>query len=148
MFNLNLLKSKFEFTRKKQLILFIIYAIASFVILLIPGGITIDASTDWRPLYTLTFSIILMIFATVFLIVPSFLFTLKIYKTFEDETIKKKWLYYLLGYCGLAFVFNILIIYNSFTDPIIRTLFSIISVIILIPSGILMYLGIGRQLSK
>ncbi|MFX1238476.1 MAG: hypothetical protein ACFE8P_12250 [Promethearchaeota archaeon] len=145
---MNLLKSKFEFTLNKQIIVFTIYAIISFLLLLIPGGITIDETTDWRPLYSYLLFVVLLIYATAALIIPSFIFSIKIYKSFEDEIVIKKWKYYFIGYCGFAFSFYGWMVYNTITDPLVRVIWSIISGVILIPSGILMYLGIGRQLQK
>lgn len=147
MFNLNLLKSKFEFTKQKQLIFFLIYAIGCFVLLLIPGGITINESTEWRPMWSLFFSIIFAIVSTILFTIPTFVFSIRIYKSFEDDVIKKKWTYYLLGYLGLIFSFYSLIIYNTIEDPFIKLITSLLT-IILVPSGVLMYLGIGRQLTK
>ncbi|MFX1258604.1 MAG: hypothetical protein ACFFAN_12135 [Promethearchaeota archaeon] len=147
LFNLNLLKSKFEFTSKKQSILFILYSIVFFLILLFPNGIKIDETTDWRPLWNIYFSIILMIISAICFVIPSTIFSIRIYKAFEDDLVKKKWGYYLLGYVGLAFTFYSLIFYNTISDPLIRTIASLLT-LILVPSGVLMYLGIGRQLQK
>jgi hypothetical protein len=147
MFNLNLLKSKFEFTPKNQQIFFIIYAVVFFVILLFPDGITIDESTDWRPQWSLLFSIVLTIVVTICFIIPTTIFSIQIYKSFEDEIIKKKWGYYLLGYLGIIFTFYSLVIYNTLEDPLIKSITGLLT-LVLVPSGILMYLGIGRQLQK
>lgn len=145
LFNLVLIRSKFEFTRKKQVILFFIYAVVSLLILILPGGITIDESTNWRPTWSLTIMVIVLVFTIVFLIIPSTYFSLRIYNSFEEKLVKKKWAYFLFGYLGLVVSFIILLFFYINTDPIIRTILSILNLII-VPSGLLMYMGLGRQL--
>ena len=97
LFNINLAKSKFEFTLKKQLFAFVILSIVAFLILLIPGGIRIDESTNWSPIWNLFEMVVVLLFATICLIVPSLFFSLKIYKIFQDVVMKKKWRFYLIG---------------------------------------------------
>lgn len=148
LFNLNLLKSKFELTIKKQIIIFIIYATGFLILLFIPGAIIISEETNWRPMWNIYFSIALLTITTIAFIIPSALFSIRIYKSFEEIPVKKKWRYYMLGYIGLAFSYYSLIFYNTFTDPLMRLIFSVITAVVLVPSGFLMYLGIGKQLQK
>ncbi len=144
-FNLTLLKSENIVTRTKQLIHIILYGILLFIILLFPGGITIDESTNWRPEWSWSLFIILYIFLTITIIIPFFYLSKKLYNTIQDDFLKKRWKLYILGFCGLIFILYGFILYNTWNEPIFRAIWSIV-VLLLIPSAILIYYGIGRQL--
>ncbi|MBD3353445.1 MAG: hypothetical protein GF364_18325, partial [Candidatus Lokiarchaeota archaeon] len=63
-FNLIILKSQKIFDTKKQLAVFLSFAILLAGMAFIPGGITIDETTNWKPLWSLGFVLYVFILAT------------------------------------------------------------------------------------
>ncbi len=145
LFTLIWLKSEKTITLRNELIIIVIYGFALLAILLIPGGITINESTNWRPQWSWHLLITLYLFFTFAIIIPFFYLSISLFKTFQSEILKRKLLYYILGFCGFTFCFYGLILYNTWNNPIFRTVWSIISISVILFS-FLIYYGIARQL--
>jgi hypothetical protein len=122
-----------------------LYGFGCFILLLIPNGITIGAATGWLPLFSWTFLISFYIYFTITMILPIFYLLLRIYFTFEDKSLKKKFIYFAIGILLILISIYGLVLYNTWQEPIFRTLWSIVSLIV-IPSGLLIYYGIGQNL--
>jgi hypothetical protein len=73
-----------------------------------------------------------------------FLF-LKLYNGFEDDNLKKKLMYFFIGFCGVAFVTYGAVLYNTWDDPIFKAIWIYLSFIVVL-SGYLIYYGMGRGL--
>ena len=145
LFTLIWLKSEKNITLRKELIIIVIYGLALLIILLIPRGITINESTNWRPQWSWQLLIALYIFITFAIIIPFFYLTIQLYRSFQSEILRRKLKFYILGCNGFIFMFYGLVLYNTWNNPIFRTVWSIIS-LILIFFSFLIYYGIGRQL--
>lgn len=145
-FIINLLNLKLYSSLKKQVIIILSYAVFSLILLLLPGGITINESTGWTPIFSWPFSIIIYIFFTLVIFIPSLLLTRRLYKTFEDKTLKKKLGYFSIGIIGMFLAFYGLILYLTWYDAIFRTIWAYLVFFIVVPSGILIYYGIGHNL--
>ncbi len=147
-FELILLKSEKMFTRQKQLLVIIIYGVIMFCSIFIPNGVTINASTDWKPVWSLPFFIYVIIFFSLLGLLPTFHYGFAVYKKFENEELKKKWKYYLIGIIGLA-AFTIGTFFsNTLNDPTFRVMWAFVALPLIIISPILIYLGVGKQLKK
>ena len=146
-FILILLKSEKIITTTKQIIIILVYAVILFCMVFIPNGVVINASTDWRPVWSWLLFIYVMGVVTLGF-VPSFYFSIKIYKEFEEEQIKKKWRYFIMGLIGLyIFAFGSLFA-NALNIQTFRTIWSIISLILVIISPISIYMGVGKQIGE
>ena len=111
----------------------------------IPDGVTINADTEWKPVWT-WFLFIYVIGVITLGFIPSFHFAFKIYKLFEEEQIKKKWRYFLIGLVGLyIFAFGTLFS-NTLNIQTFRTIWSVISLILVIISPYSIYKGVGKQI--
>jgi len=139
LFNINLIRIDSEFTIKKQTIIILIYGLSIFLLLNIPGGITINEETNWSPLYSWYFLIILYIFFSVVIIVPFIFQIIKLYRTFEDKNLKKKLRYFIVGFSGYIFSFYGVILYNTWNEPTFRLIWNVLILVILIPSASLIY---------
>ena len=115
------------------------------ILLLLPGGLIIDETTNWRGYWTFSYCITLIIFFTCVIFIPSIILLIKIYSSFEDDDLKKKWRYFVIGYCGNVEAFYGYLFYLATTDPFIKMIIAINSLIV-IPAGILIYFGIAQQL--
>jgi len=149
-FNLILLKSEKVIVKSKQLMILIGYGILMFCMvffLFIPDwGVKIEDPT-WSPHWMLPFFVYLVIVESI-AVIPSLFLALQIYKKFEDEVLKKKWKFFIYGFCALiVFMYGIFV--SNFLDiPTFRTIMGLIGLILAIAGGYMLYTGVGRQLEK
>lgn len=148
-FTLIVLKSEKVFTVKKHNLIAVIYG--GLLLGLAPigwyGGITIDASTDWRPVWSLPFLLYALIVISVCAIVPTIYFSIEVYKKFEDKVIKKKWTYYILAIIDYFIILYLTSISNYLNNPSFRLITSIAG-LTLYATAYLLYYGVGKQIEK
>ena len=145
--SLIILKSETVITVKKNNIIAFTYGLLLFGLFLIPGGVTIDETTDWKPVWSLPFTIYALTLVSFFVIIPFIYFSMKIYGKFEDKILRKRWLLFNLGmlpYFGMMYVLSIS---NYLNDPGFRLLTSIVGLSLYL-SAFFLYYGIGRQIKK
>ena len=146
-FVLMLLKSEKVITPKKQTIYIIIYFVAELCSVFIPDGVTINASTEWKPVWSVAMFVYFISVIVILGMLPSLYYSVQIYKRFEDEQIKKRWKYFIYGIIGIyAFAIGTLFS-NTLNVQLFRTIWSI-SFFGVVLSLILVYYGVGRQLEK
>lgn len=147
-FNLILLKSEAIFDTLKQKFLLIIYAALLSIIFFVGmlGGLRIDESTGWKPVWYAPFLLTVYLICVPLLIVPTLYFSLQIYIRFENEELKKKWKFFLIGLCLYLVMWFGTSLTNFLADQFIRDLWAIISFISLL-STYTIYYGVGRQIS-
>ena len=146
LFNFFLYKLEDNIPTTRLMSYILIYAILIFSILYFPNGITINEKTDWLPVWTWSFLIIMFIFTSIFIVIPFIILFIKLYGSFEDDNLKKKMRYFFIGFCGVTFSYFGGMLYITVYDPIFRALWNIILLFILIPSCVLIYYGIGSEL--
>jgi hypothetical protein len=149
LFDLILLKSEKIITTTKQLAIILGYAVLllfMITFLVIPGaGVDISAETGWRPVYSLPFYLYIMITISIPILSTIYL-SLKINKKFEDDLLKKKWKYFLIGVIEL-FIFAYAIFTSNYLNiSLFRTIIGVIGLILTISGGYLCYYGVGRQI--
>jgi len=150
-FNLILLKSEKVITTTKQLLILIGYGILMFCMIFFvlteDWGVSINEETDWTPVWELPFFLYLVIIESI-AVIPLLYLSFQIFQKFEDDQLKKKWRYFIFGFCAFI-IFMYAIFLSNFLDiSIIRTLMGGIGLILAIAGGYLMYNGVGRQLEK
>ena len=148
-FNYQILKSKFEFTIKKQMALILVYAILlAFMAAFLPfGGVIINESTGWKPVWSLIFFLYVIIVVSIVAMIPTIYTSLKIYSGFESKDIRKRWILYFVGMCGFfSYMYGAFYI-NYLNDPSIRLIFSIYGITVFL-WAYLVYYGVGKQLSS
>jgi len=150
-FELILLKSEKVITTTKQLIILILFGIALFsmIFFVFVEGIGVEMSApDWSPHWMLPFFLYLLIIESVFAVGPALYLSLKIYKKFEDEELRKKWKLFIIGFiCVVVFMYGIFVS-NLLDNSTFRLIMGATGIILAIMSGYLMYTGVGRQLEK
>jgi MFS family permease len=153
-FDLILLKSEKVITPIKQMLLFIGFGIFMFCMIFFiitpKWGVNLNESTDWSPIWHLPFFLYLAIGEALFVLIPIFYLSFRIYNKFEDEQLKQKWKFFIYGYSALiVFMYGIMISNFLASGGInVRTGMGIIGIISGISGGYLMYIGVGRQLEK
>lgn len=151
-FDLILLKSEKIISTSKQLAILIAYGIAVLcmgIFLLIPSyGVTINASTNWSPVWSIPIFIYVMLVLTCCATIPAFYLSLKIYQKFEDEILKKKWKFFIYGFIALMTFMYLIFISNTLDNPTFRLILAGTGLILAVLGGLLMYYGVGRQIEK
>lgn len=153
-FDLILLKSEKVITPIKQYLLLIGFGIFMFCMIFFittpEWGVRLNEDTEWKPIWYLPFFLYLVIGEAIFVLIPIFYLSFRIYNKFEDEQLKQKWKFFIYGISALiVFMYGIMI--SNFLASLeinIRTVMGIIAIISGIIGGYLMYNGVGRQLEK
>jgi hypothetical protein len=142
-----LLKTEVILTRVKQAIILIINLSIFLIILIIPGvlfeGFQINSSTVWRPQYSLSFFIVMIIYITIE-VIPILYFSLIIYKKFEFKEFRRRWFHFLVGIIGFVLILYGLMIYILWSNEFYRLVWSFVSPLVIL-FGVLIYQGIGRR---
>ncbi|MHA1730555.1 MAG: hypothetical protein ACTSU5_01355 [Promethearchaeota archaeon] len=146
-------KSEVEFTKKKQLLYILIFLALLSVLLFIPGGVTpksynlsSEPVTYRRPLWSMTyFTYGIIVFLG--LAVVALFQAIKVYGKFQDPSVKRKFLLFIIGMVMLTF----LVSNNYLTNAEIlgesyRSLSSYLTILIIIPSNIFIYYGVGKRI--
>jgi len=148
-FELILLKSEKAITSKKQLTILILYGIAMFSMigfLFYPDfGVTFNA--NWSPVWSSPFFLYLVVIETI-AIFPALYLSIQIYKKFEDELIKKKWKFFILGLSSMIIFMYGIFISNTLDIDIFRTVIGLVGLILALVGAYMMYYGVGRQIEK
>ena len=145
-FILIIYKSGKIFSEFKQDFILLSYGILLFCMVFIPGGVTINESTNWMPVLNIYLVIYLLILTFLYAFVPALYFSLKITKTFKDKELKKKWNYFIIGFIGI-YAFALTIIFaNAITNGVVILILRILGVILVIISPYLIYYGVGKEL--
>lgn len=148
-FNYQLLKSKFEFGLQKQIVIMIVYAGLLFLMIgfVLLGGVVINETTNWKPVWSIYFFLYVMIIISVFAIIPTIYSSFKVYLGFESKDIKKRWIFYLIGIIGFfSYMYGAFYI-NYLNDDSIRLIFSIYGLSVFL-WAYFVYYGVGRQLES
>ncbi|MFX1570169.1 MAG: hypothetical protein ACFFCV_17565 [Promethearchaeota archaeon] len=140
-----LIKPKQKFSINLQFLIIIIYGLLLLGLLLIPEGITINASTNWKPKWNWMFFLYSIIVCSVLIIIPSIYYSIKIFIGFESDYLKRKWKFFLIGISAYFFLFYGTVVSNTLNNDTFRFIWSLISLPTLI-ALYLIYYGIGRQL--
>jgi len=152
-FDLILLKSEKVITTTKQLLILIGYGILMFCMIFFviteDWGVTINEETKWSPVWELPFFLYLVLIESI-AVLPLLYLSIQIYQKFEDDQLKKKWKYFIFGFCAFIIFMYAIFLSNLLGQkiPEIRTLMGATGLILAIAGGYLMYNGVGRQLEK
>ncbi|MFX1400950.1 MAG: hypothetical protein ACFE8V_06845 [Promethearchaeota archaeon] len=143
-FMINLIKS--EFSLKRNLFYVIAYFAVCAVLIFVSGGITLDPLNNWRPTFSWPFFIALVVFFTIIILIPTIYYMFKLYALFNAENLKRKFRLFMIGVYGIFITLYGAALFNTWEYELFRTIWSIITVLILVPSAIIIYFGIGPKL--
>ena len=141
-FSLIMLKTEKLFTRKKQKIFIVIFLIANFCSFLIPGGVSLNSTTKWNPVYNEGYFIYIMIVFTILSVAPQIYCFFKIYGNFQQEFLKKRWLSFIIGTILLYILCYGTVVYNFLDIPEIRAMWALVSLFLSVGAAIFIYYGI------
>ena len=128
----------------------VLYAIlSSFVIIIgiLFNGITLNASTDWIPVYSWFFLGFSWIYFLLFLIIPQIYLSFKILRVFEGIVLKRRLNRFIIAtFLGLL-VLVFLFLYNTWIEnDIFRTVYIFIIPELATIAAYLVYIGFGKEL--
>ena len=144
LFLVTLLKSTEEFSNLKYFSVILGYGVIMGISYIIPGGITL--SETGSPLYSMLFMILIYVIFSGFITIPIGIYSMKIYKTFKDTALKKKLRLFVWGVGGLLLTVYGAVLFNTSSDVLYKSLWSIVAIVILIPSALFVYYGLGKSL--
>ncbi len=150
-FELILLKSEKVITLPKQLLVILIYGIAMFCMIFfvfVPDwGVTLNTKT-LAPIWSIPFFIYLVLVVTLGSVIPTLYFAFQISKKFEDEVLRKRWKFFIIGVCALFIFIYGIFISNTLNDDTIRLVMGALGLILAITGGYLIYYGVGKSIEK
>ncbi|TFG11707.1 MAG: hypothetical protein EU535_06950 [Promethearchaeota archaeon] len=141
-----LLKLEETFTNTKYLITLILFALFCVLIFFFPDGFTLSSINNYRPIYSVPFLIFLYIFITVIILLPTGYYSLRFFKSIEAQNLKVKARYLIIGIFELIFTLYGTVLFNTWTNPIFRSIWALLATLLLITSALLIYYGIGQNL--
>jgi hypothetical protein len=116
------------------------------LILLIPDGYDINADTNWFPVWTWSFLVIIYIFSIIIIIIPFTTYYIKLYKTFRDSGLKYKLRLYYLGFVILVIGWYGGTLYNTWDNNLYRSFWGFAGILIAISAGMIIYYTWGQNL--
>ena len=141
----NLLKIEQDAQLKTDFIIVLVFALLLLLLPTLTRGITFNEQTNWSPVFSWPFLILLYMLLTLMIFGPSISFLKKLYNRFENEDLKKKLRFFMIGCYGMMFSLYGAILYNTWQNPIYKIIWSFL-VLIIVPSGFLIYYGIAHDL--
>jgi hypothetical protein len=146
LFNIYLYNLDSQVSLKKTIILILSYAVIILLILSYPDGYKIGEETNWFPVWSWTFLMIIYISSAIIIILPFTLLFIRVYKTFQDKALKKKLRLYYLGAVILIIGWYGGTLYNTWDYSFYRSIWVIVSFIVAFSTGLIIYFAWGRTL--
>lgn len=146
-FNLILLKSEAKINPKMQLIIIGVYAAILSILFIVGmlGGVQLDPSTEWKPVWKLPFFLTSFLICIPTLIIPILYLLVQIFQEFQDEILKKKWKYFMVGVLLYFLMWFGTSISNFLANDTVRNIWAIFAMISLLATYA-MYYGVGKQI--
>ncbi|MBN1801811.1 MAG: hypothetical protein JW891_09915 [Candidatus Lokiarchaeota archaeon] len=151
-FCLILLKSEKAVDTKLQLLvilgIYLVFGIGMMTLNLFPETRVEFTGKDFAPVWPFPFFIFMLLAFTLANFIPLCYLLYKIFNQFSDAELKKKWLFFSVGVIFIL-SYGYLVFLNNFSNnDSFRTITSYLGFILVLSGSILMYFGVGRQLSK
>ena len=143
-FTIILWKSSNVFTSYKQFIILIITGIAYFCMIFIPDGVSINAQTNWNPVYSIPYFLYLVIVFTLLEGIPQIYVSLKTYNALREKRLRQKWKQFNIGLLLIYISAYGTIIYQTLNIELIRLIWSFVVLIFFVIASILIYNGVGK----
>jgi hypothetical protein len=139
-----ILKLRDEFTIKKMAV--IIGACGTMILLLylIPEGVTFDS--NWNPTYNLLLFVLMYVFFTAFITVPTSYYSVRLYTLFKARNLKDRFRLYLIGIIILLATVYGGVFFIATYNQLFRLIYSAFAFFMEIAAGLLVYYGLGRDL--
>ena len=135
-----------DFTLKTQISIILIYAFLSFLLLTFPNGIKLSSETNWIPIFSWEFLVVFYLYFTIIIVVPTIIYSNKLYHKFKDPNLKKRLRFLISGIFEGFIVIYGTALFNTWQDPLFKFAWSLITVVLLLSLSFFIYYGIGSNL--
>jgi len=139
-----MLKMEEVFTLPKMILIVVAYGTGCFGLYIIPDGIVF--SPTWVPTYSLTFFVIVYIFFTVCMAVPTLFYFFRVYRMFKAQDLKKRYRLYFIGIIIIMAVMYGGIYFITTNNQLFKTVYGFFAFVFEIVSGFCVYYGVGKDL--
>lgn len=146
--NMLILESTIIFSVKRQnryILYYGLLLLLGMAIFYIFGGVSV--TSEFRPKFSLIFLIFILIITAALVVIPIISTSLKIFFSFEMKALKRKWIFYVIGFLGSISIAYLFFVNNYLDNANFRLLIAIYSISVIL-WGYLMYYGIGFKLKK
>ena len=133
-----------EFSTRRLVAIVLVYGAVCLSIYLIPEGITF--SPTWVPTYSFALFIVLYIYFTVFMTIPTLYYSVRLYRTFEAENLKKRLRLYLIGFIMIIGAIYGAIYFITTDNQLFKSIYGVFALIFEVTAALLIYYGLGRKL--
>ncbi len=117
-----------------------------FITLSIPGGYAINEKTNWRPVWTLWYFLIVLLINICFIQIPFIVLCFKLNSLFEDKDIKKKLRWWFVGFALYSIGLYGVFLNNTLSNILFQIIWPVIATTLAIVSGLIFYRAWGRSL--
>jgi hypothetical protein len=141
-----LILSEAVYTSKSELKLLVIYAFAlGFMVLFyFIDGIEFNASTNWRPVWSLPYLIYLVIVVSAFAIIPTIISSFKILNVMKDKIMKRRWIWLMIGLLGLYIYLYLAFLTFYLNSDFLRMISSLYAITVILWVW-LIYKGVKKE---
>jgi len=139
-----LLKMEEVFTLGKMAVIVVVYGVVCFSLYLVPEGIVF--SSNWVPTYSFPLFIVLYIYFTVFMTVPTVFYSIRLYRLVRAQNLKKRYQLYMIGIVIMLATIYGGIYFITTNNQLFKTIYSVFAFIFEITSGLLVYNSLGKNL--
>ena len=146
--NMLILESTIIFSVKRQnryILYYGLLLLLGMAIFYIFGEVSV--TSEFRPKFSPIFLIFILIITAALVVIPIISTSLKIFFSFEMKALKRKWIFYVIGFLGSISIAYLVFINNYLDNDGFRLLVAIYSISVIL-WGYLMYYGIGFKLKK
>ncbi|KKM04373.1 hypothetical protein LCGC14_1764870 [marine sediment metagenome] len=146
--NMLILESTIIFSVKRQnryILYYGLLLLLGMAIFYIFKGVSV--TSEFRPKFSPIFLIFILIITAALVVIPIISTSLKIFFSFEMKALKRKWIFYVIGFLGSISIAYLVFINNYLDNDGFRLLVAIYSISVIL-WGYLMYYGIGFKLKK
>jgi len=133
-----------EFSTRKLVVIVLVYGAVCLTIYLIPEGITF--SPTWVPTYSFVLFIVLYVYFTVFMTIPTLYYSNRLYRMFEAENLKKRLRLYLVGFIMIIGAIYGAIYFITTDNVLFKSIYGVFALIFEVTAALLIYYGLGRKL--
>lgn len=146
--NMLILESTIIFSVKRQnryILYYGLLLLLGMAIFYIFGEVSV--TNEFRPKFSPIFLIFILIITAALVVIPIIYTSMKIYFSFETKALKRKWIFYVIGFIGSISIAYLFFVNNYLDNANFRLLIAIYSISVIF-WGYLMYYGIGFKLKK
>ena len=141
-----LIHSEAAYRLKSELKVLLIYAVALgfMAIFYFFDGIEFNASTNWRPVWSLPYLIYLILVVSAFTIIPTIGSSFKILTVMKDKKMKRRWIWLMIGLLGLYGYLYLAFFTNYFESDFLRMISSLYAITVILWVW-LIYKGVKKE---